>query len=112
MTPTLLVQSCRPTNHARTASISAKERPCRARASCMIEITHATRPRPWKRSGATDLVSGRAKVFRSGSLSLALRSTMSLPGIFTPVRTKDAIYADGGLLQNIPVEVAKEMGAD
>ena len=61
---------------------------------------------------ATDLVSGRPKVFRSGSLSLALRSTMSLPGIFTPVRTKDAIYADGGLLQNLPVEVAKEMGAD
>ncbi len=61
---------------------------------------------------ATDLVSGRAKVFRDGSLSLALRSTMSLPGIFTPVRTKDAIYADGGLLQNIPVEVAKQMGAD
>src|SRR5664279_5311111 len=61
---------------------------------------------------ATDLVSGRPKVFRSGSLSLALRSTMSLPGIFTPVRTKDAIYAAGGLLQNIPVEVAKTMGAD
>ena len=61
---------------------------------------------------ATDLVSGKPKVFRDGSLSLALRSTMSLPGIFTPVRTKDAIYADGGLLQNIPVEVAKAMGAD
>ena len=61
---------------------------------------------------ATDLVSGKPKVFRSGSLALALRSTMSLPGIFTPVRTKDAIYADGGLLQNIPVEVAKTMGAD
>src|ERR1039458_1133577 len=61
---------------------------------------------------ATDLVSGKPRVFRDGSLSLALRSTMSLPGIFTPVRTKDAIYADGGLLQNIPVEVAKEMGAD
>ena len=59
---------------------------------------------------ATDLVSGKPKVFRSGSLSLALRSTMSLPGIFTPVRTKDAIYADGGLLQNIPVEVAKADG--
>jgi NTE family protein len=61
---------------------------------------------------ATDLVSGKPKVFRDGSLSVALRSTMSLPGIFTPVRTKDAIYADGGLLQNLPVEVAKEMGAD
>src|SRR5271166_2489562 len=61
---------------------------------------------------ASDLVSGKQKVFRTGSLSLALRSTMSLPGIFTPVRTKDAIYADGGLLNNIPVDVAKEMGAD
>jgi NTE family protein len=61
---------------------------------------------------ATDLITEKPKVFRSGSLSLALRSTMSLPGIFTPVRTKDAIYADGGLLNNIPVNVAKEMGAD
>jgi NTE family protein len=61
---------------------------------------------------ASDLVSGKQKIFRSGSLSLALRSTMSLPGIFTPVRTKDAIYADGGLLNNLPVDVAKEMGAD
>jgi NTE family protein len=60
---------------------------------------------------ATDLVTGKPQVFRSGSLSLALRSTMSLPGIFTPVRTKDAIYADGGLLENIPVDVAKQMGA-
>jgi NTE family protein len=60
---------------------------------------------------ATDLVTGKPRVFRSGSLSLALRSTMSLPGIFTPVRTKDAIYADGGLLENIPIDVAKQMGA-
>src|SRR5580704_3739930 len=61
---------------------------------------------------ATDLVSGKAHVFRSGSLALALRSTMSLPGIFTPVRSGDHIYADGGLLNNIPIDVAKEMGAD
>ena len=61
---------------------------------------------------ASDLVSGKAKVFRSGSLSLALRSTMSLPGIFSPVREGDAIYADGGLLENLPVQVVKNMGAD
>jgi NTE family protein len=61
---------------------------------------------------ATDLVSGKPKVFRSGSLSLALRSTMSLPGIFSPVRDDGAIYADGGLLENLPVQVAKKMGAD
>ena len=61
---------------------------------------------------ATDLVSGKPHVFRSGSLAIALRSTMSLPGIFTPVRTGDHIFADGGLLDNIPIDVAKEMGAD
>src|ERR1700761_1059193 len=61
---------------------------------------------------ATDLVSGSPHVFRSGPLALALRSTMSLPGIFTPVRSGDHIYADGGLLNNIPIDVAKEMGAD
>ena len=61
---------------------------------------------------ATDLVSGRPRVFRSGSLGVALRSTMSLPGIFTPVRSDGAIYADGGLLENLPVQVVKNMGAD
>jgi NTE family protein len=61
---------------------------------------------------ATDLISGKPHVFRSGPLALALRSTMSLPGIFTPVRSGDQIYADGGLLNNIPIDVAKEMGAD
>jgi NTE family protein len=61
---------------------------------------------------ATDLVSGKPHVFRNGPLALALRSTMSLPGIFTPVRSGDHIYADGGLLNNIPIDVAKEMGAD
>src|ERR1700759_224144 len=60
---------------------------------------------------ATDLVSGKPHVFRSGPLALALRSTMSLPGIFTPVRSGDHIYADGGLLNNIPIDVAKEMGS-
>ena len=37
---------------------------------------------------------------------------MSLPGIFTPVRSEKHIFADGGLLKNIPIDVAKEMGAD
>ncbi len=61
---------------------------------------------------ATDLVSGKEHIFRSGSLGLAMRATMSLPGVFAPVRTKDAIYADGGLIDNLPVDVAKQMGAD
>jgi NTE family protein len=61
---------------------------------------------------ATDLVSGKEHVFRSGSLAQAMRATMSLPGIFAPVRTDNAVYADGGLLDNLPVDVAKQMGAD
>lgn len=61
---------------------------------------------------ATDLVSNRTWIFRSGSLAVALRATMSLPGIFTPVRTENQILADGGLLDNLPVDVAKDMGAE
>jgi NTE family protein len=61
---------------------------------------------------ATDLVTRSERVFRSGPLNLALRSTMSLPGIFNPVRYDGHIYVDGGLLNNIPVSVAKEMGAE
>src|SRR5205814_5642199 len=50
-------------------------------------------------------------VFRQGSLSVALRSTMSLPGIFSPVRWDGHIFADGGLMDNLPVDVAQSMGA-
>src|SRR5271170_3626857 len=60
---------------------------------------------------ATDLVTSKPYVFRSGSLSTALRSTMSLPGFFSPVHADGQVFADGGLLDNLPVDVAKEMGA-
>ena len=61
---------------------------------------------------STDLVSGKQHIFRDGSLALAMRSTMSLPGIFTPVRSGDNLYADGFLLDNLPVDVGKEMGSE
>jgi NTE family protein len=61
---------------------------------------------------ATNIVTGTPHVFRDGPLSTALRSTMSLPGIFAPVRVGDAIYADGALTNNFPVNVAYEMGAN
>jgi NTE family protein len=60
---------------------------------------------------ATELNTGRQHVFHDGSLSLALRSTMSLPGLFSPVRSGNNLYADGGLLNNLPVDVAQSMGA-
>lgn len=68
-------------------------------------------PTPF-RCVATDLVSGESVVFDRGSLADALRATMSLPGIFSPVRRDDQVLVDGGLLKNLPVDVARAMGAD
>jgi len=50
---------------------------------------------------ATDLVSGKPVVFQNGSLSDALRATMSIPGVFSPVKQDGKILADGGLLDNL-----------
>jgi NTE family protein len=61
---------------------------------------------------AVDMVARREHVFKDGSLTQALRSTMSIPAIFSPVRESDQVYVDGGLLNNLPVDVARQMGAD
>ena len=61
---------------------------------------------------ATDLVSGQSHVFQDGPLAIALRSTMSIPGVFSPVREGKAVYVDGGLLDNLPTEVVRKMGAE
>jgi NTE family protein len=61
---------------------------------------------------AVELVSGQQQVFNRGSLALALRSSMSIPGFFTPVRSEGKVYVDGGLLNNLPVDVARRMGAE
>jgi NTE family protein len=61
---------------------------------------------------AAEMVSGKALLWHEGKLNTALRSTMSIPGIFAPVRTGDKILVDGGLRNNYPTDVAREMGAD
>jgi NTE family protein len=61
---------------------------------------------------ATDLVRAEAVVLKQGHLSTALRATMSLPGIFAPVERDGLLLADGGLLDNVPADVARKMGAD
>jgi NTE family protein len=61
---------------------------------------------------STDLVEGKRVVFEKGSLSEALRATMSLPGIFSPVKVGNMQLVDGALMDNLPVDVAKSMGAD
>jgi len=61
---------------------------------------------------ATDIQSGDAVVLHDGSLPQAIRASMSIPGIFTPVQLDGHVLADGGMVQNIPVETVKSMGSD
>ena len=61
---------------------------------------------------ATDLVSAKSYVFDHGSLAEAMRASMSLPAFFTPVREGNHLWVDGGILDNLPVDVARQMGAD
>ena len=61
---------------------------------------------------STELVSGKQHVFQSGSLSDAMRATMSIPGVFAPVRHDNQIFVDGGLVDNLPTDVVRKMGAD
>lgn len=64
------------------------------------------------RAVATDMVKGESVTLKSGSLSRSLRATMSVPGVFAPVEVDGRVLADGGLVNNIPTDVVKAMGAD
>ncbi|PSH03886.1 MAG: hypothetical protein CXZ00_09900 [Acidobacteria bacterium] len=61
---------------------------------------------------ATRLETGEMFVLRRGNLARALRATMSVPGIFTPVEWNGYVLVDGGLVNNLPTDVARDMGAD
>jgi NTE family protein len=61
---------------------------------------------------ATEITRGEKHIFDSGSLSQALRATMSIPGLFAPVHHDNEIFSDGAALDNLPVDVARSMGAD
>jgi NTE family protein len=64
------------------------------------------------RAIATDMESGQAVILASGDLALALRSSMSVPGVFAPTDVHGRILGDGGLVNNLPVDVARAMGVD
>lgn len=68
-------------------------------------------PTPF-RCVSTELTEREEFVFKDGPLSEALRATMSIPGFFTPVKLNNKIYVDGGLLDNLPTDVVKAMGAE
>ncbi len=67
-------------------------------------------PTPF-RAVATDMESGQAVILQDGDLATALRSSMSVPGVFAPVEVNGRILGDGGLVNNTPVDVARQMGA-
>lgn len=64
------------------------------------------------RAIATDLETGEAVVMKSGDLVSAMRASMSAPGVFAPVQRDGRLLADGGLVDNLPIEAARAMDVD
>jgi NTE family protein len=61
---------------------------------------------------AVDIKTGREVILNKGNVSSAIRATISVPGVFEPVEYENFRLVDGGVLNNVPVDVAKKMGAD
>ncbi len=61
---------------------------------------------------AADIVDGKPVVFHEGVLATAMRASMAIPGVFTPVYLDDMVLVDGGMVNNFPTNVAMDMGAD
>ncbi|RAL26472.1 patatin-like phospholipase family protein [Thermoflavimicrobium daqui] len=61
---------------------------------------------------ATDLLTGEKVVFKSGSVADAVRASISIPGVFTPVINERQILVDGGVVDRVPISTVREMGAD
>ncbi len=64
------------------------------------------------RAVASDIVTGKTVVIGSGDLALAMRASMSIPPIFSPVEIDNKLLVDGGVSNNLPIDVVRNMGAD
>jgi NTE family protein len=64
------------------------------------------------RAVATDFESGQMIVMDRGDLATAMRASMSVPGAFAPVERDGRLLVDGGLVRNLPIDVARRLGAD
>ncbi|HEY3730969.1 MAG TPA: patatin-like phospholipase family protein [Steroidobacteraceae bacterium] len=64
------------------------------------------------RAVATNLETGAKRVLGAGDLTSAMRASMSVPGLFAPVEYQGELLVDGGLADNLPVDVARAMGVD
>ena len=61
---------------------------------------------------SADVRTGEEIVMRKGDLAVAIRASMAIPGMFTPVEKDDLLLIDGGLVNNYPVDLVRSMGAD
>ncbi|MCA9687253.1 MAG: patatin-like phospholipase family protein, partial [Myxococcales bacterium] len=78
----------------------------------VVDISNfAELPIPFK-AVAVDLETGERVLLERGNLAEAMRASMSLPGIFTPVEIGGRLLIDGGVVANLPIDVVREMGAD
>lgn len=75
------------------------------------EIEFDRLPIPF-RTVATDLETGKIVVFTKGPLHKAIRASMAAPGVFAPIEIDGRLLSDGGLVKNLPVDIARQMGAD
>ena len=64
------------------------------------------------RAIVTDILTGDQVVLKNGMLSTAIRASIAVPGLFTPVSTEDTHWVDGGIANNLPVDVALDLGAE
>ena len=64
------------------------------------------------RTVATDIVTGERVVFESGDLMMAVRASMAVPAIFAPAEVDGRLLVDGGIVDNLPIGLVREMGAD
>jgi NTE family protein len=64
------------------------------------------------RAVATDLETGEAVIMNSGDLVTAMRASMSAPGVFAPAQRGGRLLVDGGLVENLPIDIARAMGVD
>lgn len=64
------------------------------------------------RAVATDLETGKAVIMKSGDLTSAMRASLSAPAVFAPVERGGHVLVDGGIAENLPIDVARSMGVD
>jgi NTE family protein len=64
------------------------------------------------RAVATNIENGEPFIIKTGNLARAMRASMSIPGVLPPITIDDTLLVDGGIANNVPIDIARNMGAD